>query len=78
MGIASPGDENTDEATQAQQEAIENDLMKQNYHGIRRLRRDGNCFYRAFGFAYLEYLLTGRHVKEAARFVQLVIFFVYF
>nr|CAH8833941.1 unnamed protein product [Trichobilharzia regenti] len=88
MGIetlASPGDENTDEATQAQQEAIENDmkstclisailplstldedftghavyleklkLMKQNYHGIRRLRRD-------------EYLLTGRHVKEAAR-----------
>ncbi|TNN17681.1 Ubiquitin thioesterase otubain-like isoform 2, partial [Schistosoma japonicum] len=92
-------DENTDEATQAQQEAIENDmkstclisailplstldedfnghsvyleklkLMKQNYRGIRRLRRDGNCFYRAFGFAYIEYLLSGKLIKEAGRF----------
>ncbi|CAH8436142.1 unnamed protein product [Heterobilharzia americana] len=72
MGIEtlpSPIDENTDEAIQAQQEAIEKDLklMKQNYHGIRRLRRDGNCFYRAFGFAYIEHLLNGKHIKEAGR-----------
>ncbi|CAH8481270.1 unnamed protein product [Schistosoma bovis] len=102
MGIealVSSADENTDEATQAQQEAIERDmkstclisgilplstldedftghlvyleklkLMKQNYRGIRRLRRDGNCFYRAFGFAYIEYLLNGKLIKEAGRF----------
>ncbi|CAH8483412.1 unnamed protein product [Schistosoma bovis] len=43
-------------------------LMKQNYRGIRRLRRDGNCFYRAFGFAYIEYLLNGKLIKEAGRF----------
>nr|CDS31512.2 Ubiquitin thioesterase otubain protein [Hymenolepis microstoma] len=30
--------------------------IKQKYSKIRRLRRDGNCFYRGFGFAYLEYL----------------------
>ncbi|CAL8104095.1 unnamed protein product [Calicophoron daubneyi] len=88
----------SDEATQAQLEAIESaikatsplvspiiclstldedfsghavylqklNLLKEKYSGIRRLRRDGNCFYRAFGFAYIEYLLTGKRLKEAA------------
>ncbi|VDP81757.1 unnamed protein product [Echinostoma caproni] len=60
-------DLNSDEAIQAQQEAIESDLLKEKYRGIRRLRRDGNCFYRAFGFAYMEHLLTGKRIKEAAR-----------
>ncbi|CAH8296861.1 unnamed protein product [Schistosoma turkestanicum] len=49
-------------------------LMKQNYRGIRRLRRDGNCFYRAFGFAYIEYLLNGKLIKEAGRFVHFFAF----
>ncbi|KAF7232203.1 hypothetical protein EG68_09637 [Paragonimus skrjabini miyazakii] len=92
-------DVHSDEATQAQQEAIESDIksssplispilplttldddfsghavylekldiLKKKYSGIRRLRRDGNCFYRAFGFAYIEYLSTGKRLKEAAR-----------
>lgn len=34
----------------------EQDLQK-NYSFIRKTRPDGNCFYRAFGFAYLESLL---------------------
>ncbi|KER25477.1 hypothetical protein T265_14197, partial [Opisthorchis viverrini] len=89
----------SDEATLAQQEAIESDikassplisevlplttldedfsghpvylekleLLKKKYTGIRRLRRDGNCFYRAFGFAYIEYLLNGKRLKQAER-----------
>ncbi|KAA0195068.1 Ubiquitin thioesterase, partial [Fasciolopsis buskii] len=97
--LNSPTDSNSDEAIQAQQEAIESaikassplisdvlplstldedfaghsvyleklNLLKEKYRGIRRLRRDGNCFYRAFGFAYIEYLLAGKRVKEAAR-----------
>lgn len=88
-----------DEATQAQQEAIERDIkassplisgilplstlnedfvghevyleklnmLEKKYSGIRRLRRDGNCFYRAFGFRYVEYLLTGKRLEEAER-----------
>jgi len=28
------------------------------FHWIRRIRRDGNCFFRGFGFALLEYLMT--------------------
>jgi len=39
------------------------------YHRIRKLRRDGNCFYRAFGFAYLEYLLSSK--KECQRFKEI-------
>ena len=28
-----------------------------NYSHVRRTRGDGNCFYRAFGFAYMELLI---------------------
>ncbi|XP_077989650.1 ubiquitin thioesterase OTUB1-like [Glandiceps talaboti] len=41
------------------------DLMTQYTH-IRRTRGDGNCFFRAFGFSYLEYLLQDK--EEFARF----------
>jgi len=31
--------------------------LGQQYRQIRRTRRDGNCFFRAFGFAFLEYMM---------------------
>jgi ubiquitin thioesterase protein OTUB1 len=41
------------------------------YKYIRRTRGDGNCFYRAFGFGYLEENL--RQSKELDRFRQLAL-----
>ncbi|XP_033647100.1 ubiquitin thioesterase OTUB1-like [Asterias rubens] len=41
------------------------DLSRQ-YSHIRKTRGDGNCFFRAFGFAYLERLLTDK--RELQRF----------
>lgn len=40
-------------------------LMKK-YKAVRRTRPDGNCFFRAFSYAYLERLLTDR--KEYEKF----------
>lgn len=40
------------------------------YSSLRRVRPDGNCFFRGFGFAYLEYLLT--HREECIRFAHVV------
>lgn len=42
------------------------DLSKK-YDSIRRTRPDGNCFFRAFGFAYLEYLLDKKDEYESFR-----------
>ena len=39
------------------------------YKYIRRTRGDGNCFYRAFGFGYLEKNMN--NAKELERFRQL-------
>ncbi|VDO03091.1 unnamed protein product [Rodentolepis nana] len=44
--------------------------IKQKYSKIRRLRRDGNCFYRGFGFAYLEYLAKGNRTEEFKKFLS--------
>ena len=35
------------------------DLLKR-YKTLRRTRGDGNCFFRAFAFAYLEMMLTDK------------------
>ena len=43
--------------------------MIKKYKSIRRTRGDGNCFYRAFGFGFLEENL--RQAKELERFRQL-------
>lgn len=43
------------------------DLL-QKYRYIRRTRPDGNCFYRAFAYAYFERLLY--YPLEYARYVQ--------
>ncbi|OWF53351.1 ubiquitin thioesterase OTUB1-like [Mizuhopecten yessoensis] len=42
--------------------------LKIKYKCVRRTRGDGNCFYRAFGFAYLEQLLTNQ--VDYARFKE--------
>jgi len=38
-------------------------LLKDTYECIRRVRPDGNCFFRAVGFAYLEQLLNDKSGK---------------
>lgn len=38
-------------------------LLKNAYGGFRRVRPDGNCFFRAVGFAYLEQLLNDKRGK---------------
>ncbi|KAK9507314.1 hypothetical protein O3M35_007199 [Rhynocoris fuscipes] len=37
------------------------------YDSIRRTRPDGNCFFRAFGFAYLEQLISKKEEYESFR-----------
>jgi len=46
--------------------------LKKKYVSIRRVRRDGNCFYRAFGFALLEHLLQTGDQKDALRLEKLI------
>lgn len=36
-----------------------NNYLSKNFAGMRRVRGDGNCFYRAFLFAYLEKIVVG-------------------
>jgi len=42
--------------------------LKAKYSKLRRTRGDGNCFYRAFGFAYLELLLQKE--EECQKFAE--------
>jgi hypothetical protein len=51
----------------------------ENYTGIRRVCGDGNCFYRAFLFAYLEMLIRGNlsdngsfYQEERARMLSII------
>lgn len=37
------------------------------YSGMRKTRPDGNCFFRAFAFAYLEYLVRNKDDYEIFR-----------
>lgn len=37
------------------------------YKGIRRTRPDGNCFFRAFAYSYLEYLINNKEDYELFR-----------
>jgi len=43
--------------------------LKARYKNIRKVRGDGNCFFRAFGFGYLERLLD--HPEEYTRFTEI-------
>lgn len=44
--------------------------LQKKYKHFRRTRGDGNCFYRAFGFAYIEQLLQDK--EELGRFRTLI------
>ena len=46
------------------------EYLADNYECVRRVRGDGNCFYRAFLFAYLETILRGYHTDSSAYFQQ--------
>lgn len=49
--------------------------LSNKYKSIRRTRPDGNCFFRAFGFAYLEGLLDcQQEYKWYVDFILLVCF----
>lgn len=45
-------------------------LCKQ-YTGLRRVRRDGNCFIRALSFGIFEQVATGQRKQEAERLLEL-------
>lgn len=49
------------------QKKIEN--LQESYDSLRRTRPDGNCFFRAFGFAYFESLLSDADQSELDRFI---------
>lgn len=38
--------------------------LKDKYSYMRRTRGDGNCFFRAFGFAYMEQLLQDKDEQQ--------------
>ncbi|XP_057949027.1 OVARIAN TUMOR DOMAIN-containing deubiquitinating enzyme 1 [Malania oleifera] len=42
-------------------------MLAENYAAIRRTRGDGNCFFRSFMFAYLEYILKSQDQAEVRR-----------
>ncbi|KAG1676553.1 hypothetical protein FOA52_000096 [Chlamydomonas sp. UWO 241] len=44
------------------------DKLGDNYSHLRRTRGDGNCYFRAFFFGYLEALVNNNDVAEATRF----------
>lgn len=46
------------------------DGLSGEYTGLRRTRGDGNCFFRSFLYAYLEYLLLRNDEVESQRFVH--------
>ena len=45
--------------------------IEKHYDHFRRTRPDGNCFFRAFGFAYFESLLNENNKEELDRFIKL-------
>ncbi|GMH45869.1 hypothetical protein BSKO_13832 [Bryopsis sp. KO-2023] len=44
--------------------------LQKDYSGVRRVRRDGNCFFRGFIFGYIESLLVNREYKERDRMTK--------
>jgi len=49
---------------------IEN--LQRKYSHMRRVRRDGNCFYRAFMFGYLEHLIKTRNKVQLQALLKLM------
>lgn len=46
------------------------DYLEKDYAHLRRTRPDGNCFFRALGFAYFESLLNDKDQDELDRFIK--------
>lgn len=44
--------------------------LEEDYEFLRRTRPDGNCFFRAFGFAYFESLLSDDSSVELEKFIK--------
>lgn len=44
--------------------------LEKDYDFLRRTRPDGNCFFRAFGFAYFESLLNDKNCDELDKFIK--------
>lgn len=44
--------------------------LETDYKFLRRTRPDGNCFFRAFGFAYFESLLKSQDQNELDKFIE--------
>lgn len=44
--------------------------LQMDYDFIRRTRPDGNCFFRAFGFAYFESLIKDKNQEELDKFIK--------
>ncbi|XP_071962049.1 ubiquitin thioesterase OTUB1-like [Antedon mediterranea] len=45
--------------------------LRGRYHHVRKSRPDGNCFFRSFGYAYMEYLLSDK--EELHRFKEIAL-----
>lgn len=45
--------------------------ISKDYEWLRRTRPDGNCFFRAFGFAYFESLITDPDPQELDKFISI-------
>lgn len=45
-------------------------FLERDYDFIRRTRPDGNCFFRAFGYAYFESLLADKSPDELDKFIK--------
>lgn len=58
---------------QEDDEVYQNKLrnLERDYTDLRRTRPDGNCFFRAFGYAYFESLLFDQNQDELDRFIKL-------
>ncbi|XP_047331392.1 OVARIAN TUMOR DOMAIN-containing deubiquitinating enzyme 1-like [Impatiens glandulifera] len=47
-------------------------VLSEQFDGIRRVRGDGNCFFRAFMFSYLEHILVSQDGAEVVRIKEKV------
>lgn len=47
-------------------------MLFERYSTYRKVKRDGNCFYRAFAFGLCEYLFNHRESVESKRIIKLL------
>ena len=47
-------------------------VLYERYKSVRRMRRDGSCFYRAFLFQFFEHLITTTHNRDLLDRVRII------